>query len=74
MGVKAQITFEKFPVQTRWVGRRVLVCYHFDSSKTHLGTVVRDDKGEPYEMIIKLDNGRYVRSVECQYTDCVPEN
>ena len=32
------------------------------------GTVVRDDQAEPHQMIIRLDDGRYVRSCECQYT------
>ena len=32
------------------------------------GTIVRDDLEEPFETIIKLDNGRYLRAVECQYS------
>ena len=50
------------------VGSRVEVCYHFDTSKYHYGTIVRDDLEEPFETIIKLDNGRYLRAVECQYS------
>ena len=45
-----------------------MVCYHFDASKCHYGTIVRDDLEEPFETIIKLDNGRYLRAVECQYS------
>lgn len=75
MGCINNITYDKFPKQKDEnymypefaVGSRVNVCYHFDSSKTHIGTVVRDDIEEPYETIIKLDNGRYLRSVECQF-------
>lgn len=56
-----------FPKQGAYVGRRVRVCFDFDTSEQVAGTVVRDDAEEPGELIIKLDNGRYVRSVECQY-------
>jgi hypothetical protein len=33
-----------------------------------MGTIVRDDIEAPYETIIKLDNGRYLRGVECQFS------
>ena len=74
MGCVNTITFEKFPKQADEnyeypkVGKRVRVCYHYDTSRYHDGTIVRDDIEEPYETIIKLDNGRYVRGCECQYT------
>ena len=75
MGCIDTITYDKFPKQTDEnykypefkVGSRVEVCYHFDASKCHYGTIVRDDLEEPFETIIKLDNGRYLRAVECQY-------
>ena len=50
------------------VGSRVEVCYHYDTSKYHYGTIVRDDLEEPFETIIKLDNGRYLRAIECQFS------
>lgn len=76
MGCINNITFDSFPRQKdknyRYpefaVGSRVEVCYHFDASKRHIGTIVRDDIEEPYETIIKLDNGRYLRGVECQFS------
>lgn len=70
MGVIKTITFDSFPKQNTGsfgVGTRVSVCYHYDTNKTHEGTIVRDDAEEPYETIIKLDNGRFLRSTECQY-------
>ena len=75
MGCIDTITYDKFPKQRDEnykypefkVGSRVEVCYHFDASKCHYGTIVRDDLEEPFETIIKLDNGRYLRAVECQY-------
>jgi len=76
MGCINTITYENFPKQRdktyRYpefaVGARVKVYYHYDTSKKHYGVVVRDDIEEPYEMIIKLDNGRYLRGVECQFS------
>ena len=76
MGYIDTITYDKFPKQKDEnykypefkVGSRVEVCYHFDTSKYHYGTIVRDDLEEPFETIIKLDNGRYLRAVECQYS------
>lgn len=74
MGCVKNISFEKFPKQADknykypQLGKRVKVCYHYDTSKFHLGTIVRDDIEEPYETIIQLDNGRFLRATECQYS------
>ena len=76
MGCIDTITYDKFPKQKdenyiypRFkVGSRVKVCYHYDTLKYHYGTIVRDDLEEPFETIIKLDNGRYLRATECQFT------
>ena len=73
MGCIKTISYYNFPKQADssykypHLGKRVEVCYHFDTSQTHMGTIVRDDIEEPWETIIALDNGRYVRGVECQY-------
>lgn len=67
MGCVNNITYDKYPKQHD-VGARVEVCYHYDTSKKHLGTIVRDDREEPFETIIQLDNGRYLRGVECQFS------
>lgn len=76
MGCVSTITYDKFPKQADKsgefpqyaVGARVKVCYHYNTSKVHYGEVVRDDIEEPFETIIKLDNGRYLRAAECQYS------
>ena len=74
MGCVNTITYDNFPKQADEnykypkVGMRVKVCYHYDTSNCHEGVVVRDDIEEPFETIIKLDNGRYVRGTECQYS------
>ena len=73
MGCVNTISYDQFPKQADdsyiypQLGKRVSVCYHYDMSKLHYGTIVRDDVEEPWEVIIKLDNGRYIRGVECQY-------
>lgn len=76
MGCIKNISYDSFPKQkdenykypNMSVGARVEVCYHFDTSKVHMGTIVRDDLEEPFETIIKLDNGRYLRGAECQFS------
>jgi len=50
------------------VGTKVNVYYHYDTSKKHTGIIVRDDQEEPFETIIKLDDGRFLRGTECQYS------
>lgn len=67
MGCENTIDADRFPEQGAWWGRRVRVCFNYDTSRTLLGLVVRDDAEEPGRMIIKLDDGRYVLSTECQY-------
>lgn len=74
MGVVETIDFDNFPKQADKnykypsLGRRVRVCYKYDTSRCHEGVIVRDDREEPGETIIKLDNGRYIRATECQYS------
>ena len=74
MGCVNSITYDRYPKQADEtyeypkIGKRVAVCYHYDTSKQHYGTIVRDDREEPFETIIALDNGRFLRGVECQYT------
>lgn len=50
-----------------WLGRRVLVCFHRDTTKLIPGVIVRDDAEHPYITVISLDDGRYVLATECQY-------
>lgn len=67
MGCIATISHDKHPDQGPHYGRRVSVCFHFDASHTIGGTIVRDDAQEPYQTIIKTDDGRYLIATECQY-------
>lgn len=67
MGKHANITHDKFPMQGEWVGKRVKVCFHYDTDNFLLGTVVRNDTEAPLVDIIKLDDGRFVLTTECMF-------
>jgi hypothetical protein len=69
MGTVANIGMYCFPRQSDWVGRRVRVCFHYDTEVAIGGEMVRDDYEAPWLCIIKLDDGRYVMATECQYTE-----
>ena len=81
MGCVETIAYDKFPKQRdknykypeMAVGARVKVCFHYDTSKYCMGTIVRSDIEEPFEEIIRLDDGRFVRTVECQYSYAATE-
>jgi hypothetical protein len=67
MGVIANINYDEFPKQGSYLGRRVEVCFHYDANKRIGGVIVRDDAEDPHRTIIRLDDGRYVLTTECQY-------
>ena len=68
MGTVSTIRSDLFPRQGTWLHRRAKVCFAYDTSKFVEGTVVRDDIEEPWQTIIRLDDGRYVRACECQFS------
>lgn len=68
MGVHKNISMGSFPKQGSFLGKKVRVCFNYDTSQVIDGVVVREDAEEPGKMIIKLSNGRYVLSTECQYS------
>lgn len=74
MGCVSTITAYKFPKQSEYVNRRCDVCFHYDTATRIMGTVIRDDKEEPYETLIKLDDGRVIRGTECQFSFSIPDN
>lgn len=67
MGYVKNVKMDLFPKQGSSLNKRVNVCFHYDTTKTIGGIVVRDDIEEPYIEIIRLDDNRYVLSTECQY-------
>ena len=68
MGCHKNIDFKNFPKQSEYLGKRTEVCFNYNLKQIIMGTVVRDDREEPFRTIIKLDDGRYVEAVECQYS------
>lgn len=72
MGCVSTITAYAFPKQSEYVNRRCNVCFHYDTSIEIPGTIIRDDREEPFETLIKLDDGRILRAAECQYSHYSP--
>lgn len=68
MGNDPNISADKFPEQDALLGQKVEVCFHYDTSNTLHGLIVRSDRQAPYVTIIQLNNGRYILATECQYT------
>lgn len=68
MGCHTNITKDLFPKQGSFLDKVVEVCFHYNTKDTIFGRVVRDDTEEPGRMIIRLYDGRYVLSTECQYS------
>ena len=72
MGMHPNISHDRFPKQGRWIGRKVTVCYNYDTSQPHSGEIVRQDAEEPGKMIIRVDvegeAARYILSTECMYS------
>lgn len=69
MGNRENITRYKFPKQGKTLHKRVKVCFHYNTDEVIGGFCVRDDTEEPFDMIFRLDDGRFVRAVECQYSN-----
>jgi hypothetical protein len=69
MGTHENIGHDKFPQQGYALGKKVKVCYGYDTSKTTYGEIVRDDSEAPYRTIIKLYDGRYILGTECQFSE-----
>lgn len=67
MTIKKFESVKDYPESGDFINRVVEVSFGYDTSKTYTGEVVRDDKTEPHLLIIKLYNGMYVLSTECQY-------
>jgi hypothetical protein len=68
MGVVANVGIDQMPKQGSWLGRRTRVCFNYDTSRTVMGTIVREDDEAPFVTIISLDDGRVVLASECQYS------
>jgi hypothetical protein len=67
MGIRKNVDYDKFPKQ-KSIGLRVDVCFRYETSRIINGIIVRFDVESPYVQIIKLDDGRFVLSTECQWS------
>jgi hypothetical protein len=67
MGIVENVGYDQWPRQSDYLNSLVAVCFHYDASRTITGVIVRDDREAPHQMIIKLDDGRYVLSTECMW-------
>lgn len=61
------ISATEFPKQGKYINTRAEVVFGYDLSRRFGATIVRDDAESPGRMILRLDDGRYVLSTECQY-------
>lgn len=68
MGCINTISYDRFPKQTDNKGKRVKVIYHYDTSRCHYGTILRDDAEQPFRTIVQLDNGNTLLGSECQFS------
>lgn len=70
MGAHENISPDRWPQQGSFLRQRVEVCFHFDTSRTFPGVIVRDDIEDPHRTIIRValpDGIRYVLGIECQF-------
>lgn len=67
MGVHTNITLSTFPRQGSFLGKDVKVYFHYDTSTSIPGTVIRDDAEDPFRTIILLSDGRVILATECQF-------
>jgi len=68
MGIVKGVSFSDYPIQGSNLGKRVSICYNYNSALRHEGVCIRDDMGEPFRTIFQLDNGRVLDAVECMWS------
>jgi hypothetical protein len=68
MGCHDAIKHDKFPAQGKSLGKPVSVCFHYDTTHSIPGVIVRNDIEEPFVTAIRLEDGRVALATECQYS------
>ena len=68
MGNVKGVSHDEWPKQSPDLGRIAGVTFRYDTARAVRGTIVRDDLTAPFETIIQLEDGRFVRGVECQFS------
>ncbi|MCA9478657.1 MAG: hypothetical protein KC535_05915, partial [Nanoarchaeota archaeon] len=59
----------ELPQQRSDVGNKVNVFFQYNTDYEFKSKIVRDDALEPYNTFFQLNDGRIVKSVECQYSN-----
>ena len=67
----ASVTLDGGPKQGSWLHRQVRVYFNGNLDRSLVGHIVRDDDEEPYEIIIRLRDGRLVLGSEVTFS---PDN
>lgn len=67
MGIRKDLDWDKFPVQGSMILDLVKVVFHYDTSRSINGVVIRDDAGVS-DTFILCEDGRLVSSNECQFS------
>lgn len=70
MGTHKNININKYPKQSWRLKAKVKLYFHYDTSKSLNGEIVREDTEEPFLMIIKSETGKFYLATECQYSFC----
>lgn len=68
MGCHKNIDYDKFPSQGSHLGKRVKVCFNYDTQRTISGVCIRDDTEDPFISLFHLCDERVVSGTECQYS------
>lgn len=56
------------PKQGNHLNKEVRVCFEYDTNEILHGLIVRDDMEPPFLTLIRLNDGRYIQTTECQYS------
>lgn len=67
MGYHENISYDKFPKQGHKLHTKVEILFWYDTTRTIIAKVIRDDMEEPFKTMFQLPDGRVVLATECQY-------
>lgn len=73
MGMVSNINNVQFPVQGNFRGKKMKICFNYDTSKKYDAICIRDDAEEPGKMLFSFTHPmtgktEYVLSTECMYS------
>lgn len=65
--VHRNIDIDRYPKQGVHLGKKVRLCFNYNTQYTVIAECVRSDLESPYVAIFKTDDGRYILSTECKH-------